>query len=152
MTGEGAPILVWDTYEIVDSAVRFQLELCGSGQRGEVEIRKGVCSDPDLFTYEWDALCEELTRVMGERGTTHWRVEMRNFGWRRLSGVQELEATTGQELLRKILPKTDNTFKVYSVGKEIHINNAHHDSPTWAEWYIVAPVDEERDEGVPQMS
>jgi hypothetical protein len=140
MTDEGLPILVWDTCEIVDSAVRYQLEQCAPAPQSEAEIRKSVCCDTDLFRYEWDALCEELTRVMSERKTTRWRAEVHNFGWRKQNGVQELEAATGQELLEKVLPRTDNTFKVFMVGEEIHINNAHHDAPTWEEWYFIAPV------------
>lgn len=142
MTGEeGTPLLVWDTCEIVDNAVRYRMEGLDPKDRAlELEIRKSVCSDTDLFRYEWDALCEELTQLMQRRKTTQWRAEVHNFGWRKRNGVTEFEATTGQELLEKVLPRTDNTFKVFTVGDEIQINNAHHDAPTWEEWYFITPV------------
>lgn len=149
MTGDGTPVLVWDTCEIVDNAVRYRLEELDPKDRvKELEIRRAVCEDSDLFRYEWDALCDELTAMMRVHRATRWRAEVHNFGWRKRNGVTELEAATGQELLEKVLPRTDNTFKVFTVGDEIHINNAHHDAPTWEEWYFITPVRPEVNNGV----
>jgi len=51
-----------------------------------------------------------------------------------------IQASNGQELLEKILPKTECTFKVFKVGNRIMIQNWHHDAPTGNEWYTIRPA------------
>ena len=71
-----------------------------------------------------------------------WKARVKNFGWMNRDGVKEkFVSFCGGDLLSKILPKCDCSFKVYKYRKTgIAVNNAHHDSPMWAEWYYVLKV------------
>lgn len=91
---------------------------------------------------DWEYLTDYLTELMGERNTgDRWYAEVTDFGWRAQRGYRVFRAEDGQELLDGILPKTDNSFRIYDHldGKALRINNAHHDSPVWREWYTVLP-------------
>jgi len=89
--------------------------------------------------FDWDDLMGELTTQMNKINPDgYWKARVENFGWRSLSGQMDtFKATTGQELLGKILPKTDCSFRIKKMRNGFAINNAHHDSPVWAEWYYV---------------
>jgi len=94
----------------------------------------------DCADYEWEDLTYEFTMLMKKRNPSlWWDAKVKNFGWLSKKGIREgFEATTGQELLRAILPRTSCSFKIYSFRKTgFAINNAHHDSPVWAEWYYI---------------
>lgn len=109
----------------------------------EQEVVRDIMEDQDYWAQEWELLADYLGEVMKEKNPhgRHWRVEMKNFGWRGLSGDKIFVAKTGQEFLNNILPKTDCHFKIYHWGKNgFAINNAHHDSPMWAEWYYIKPL------------
>lgn len=93
--------------------------------------------------FAFDELCAALTDTMKRLNPSgRWTAEVKNFGWRKLNGSKDVfKASTGRELLNAVLPKTDCSFKIYSYGKNgLAINNAHHDSPTWDEWYYITPV------------
>lgn len=82
--------------------------------------------------------CEELTSFMNKINRKgKWVAEVKNFGWRSLDGHKEFTAQTGLKLLQKVLPNTQCHYLIYKVGKEIHINNFHHDSPVGKEWYYI---------------
>ena len=91
---------------------------------------------------EWGCLTDYLTEIMKKKNEgTLWNVKVFNFGWRSLDGGKEIDAETGKQLLNNILPNTECNFKIYHNGRYgIKINNAHHDSPTWAEWYYITPL------------
>lgn len=91
--------------------------------------------------WEWDDLCMEISTAMHDN--KYWKGKMVNFGWRGVSGEKYFIADSGLKLLQEILPKTDCSFKVYKKGKGLAINNAHHDSPMWREWYYIMPVSED---------
>jgi hypothetical protein len=139
--------LVWDTCQIATDQAKFLQEEDPS--LSEEEAFRSACEDIDLYSFEWSDLCDTLTVLMDEINSDGvWDAEVSNFGWRSLNGHKKgIRATTGIELLGVILPKTDCTFKIYKRDGEIAINNAHHDSPTWAEWYYVRPAKDE-EEGV----
>ena len=90
--------------------------------------------------YEWEDLCMEISTAMDEN--TLWKAEMHNFGWLKQNGYKYFTADSGSKLLQAILPDTDCSFRVYKYQKGLAINNAHHDSPMWSEWYIIKPVTE----------
>ena len=100
----------------------------------------------DDVDHEWECLCEALTTLMKTMSDEHrWYACVENFGWDERCGSQVLNAENGAELLEKLLPKCDCTFKIY-LGENgcLRINNAHHDSPTWAEWYYICENVESR--------
>lgn len=135
----GDVLLTWDTCQI---AKWHAEELKETGdERSEEEIRNQVCCDTDLFTMEWERLLERLDEIVKERNPRNvWYAEVYNFGWRELGGWGTISAETAKELLGKILPQTDCTFKIYAYGDHgLAINNAHHDSPMWKEWYYLEP-------------
>ena len=119
MSKVGRQLLAWDTLDITQAQAKYLKESGDEEYQGKTddELFRIACEDPDLLTYEWDALCD----------------------WRSLNGEKLFHATTGRELLRAVLPDCDCTFKVYRYGRGLAINNAHHDSPTWAEWYYILP-------------
>ncbi len=90
--------------------------------------------------YEWDDLCREIDNFTQMR--SYWKAEVVNFGWMKRTGHKYFIADNAQDLLGAVLPNTECSFKVYKWKKGIAINNAHHDSPTWKEWYFISPVTE----------
>jgi len=136
---EEKPILVWDTCEIARQQAEYLQEQ--DPTLTDDEAFRKACEDPDLIRFEWEYLCDELTEVMKDidaGSTGGWIVRVDNFGWRGQSGMKVFHGChEGQELLREILPKTECSFKIYKRGQELAINNAHHDSPCWKEWYYV---------------
>jgi len=140
------PYLVWDTCQIATDQAKYLCE--EDPELSEDEAFHRACEDSDLYSLEWSDLCDELTEIMTEMSPNwRWDAEVNNFGWRHLNGHKnDIRAETGAELLRAILPDTDCTFKIYKRDGEIAVNNAHHDSPTWAEWYYVRPAKAEEEE------
>jgi hypothetical protein len=91
----------------------------------------------------WDYLTEQLTEIMDKKNEKwYWKAIVRNFGWQGRNGYKYLMAYKGDELLGKILPRTECNFRIYNYGKGIAINNFHHDSPTGKEWYYITPCAE----------
>ena len=86
---------------------------------------------------DWYQLCEELTDLMV--GGTEWRVEVKDFGWQKVSGEFFVVASTGEELLRGVLPDTECHFLIYDSGNNspLLIQNYHHDSPCGDEVYTL---------------
>jgi hypothetical protein len=101
-----------------------------------------VCEDQDLYTREYDDLCDYLTETLKKLSPDgYFKAEMKSFGWQARSGYKYLQASTGKELLQKILPKTECTFRIFRVkgGRALAIQNFHHDSPTGNEFYVIKP-------------
>ncbi len=99
--------------------------------------------------YFWQDMLEDLDALMGEfNDSNEWVCRVENFGWRKTHGLKTFKAKRPDLLLREILPKTDNTFKIfrrrhkYENAKcainEIVIQNWHHDSCTGDEHYYIA--------------
>lgn len=73
----------------------------------------------------------------------YWKCEVENFGWRNQNGFKFFEAHDAQELLSKILPKTECIFNIYNYGKNgIVIQNFHHDNCTGREKYYITKMTE----------
>jgi hypothetical protein len=93
-------------------------------------------------SFEWECLTDELTTLMKKLNKGgKWYCEVENFGWQKRSGHKAFKAETGQKLLGAVLPNTDNSFKVFIMGKgfgrTIKIQNWHHDSPLGDEYYLI---------------
>lgn len=91
---------------------------------------------------EMDYLSEYLDKINPDG---YWVASIENFGWRSTSGYSYIRTDEGKEcsaiqLLRKVLPDTDNHFYVYKHKRGIKINNYHHDSPSGREWYYLIPI------------
>lgn len=143
-------VLEWDTAKIATNAVADRIEnkeALGYGDLTDEQIEEQVNEDSDLYTWEWEYLCEALTELMKKISYRnyydhyYWYAEVVNFGWRSQSGDNYFKAETGEELLRAILPKTNCTFRIYRESNRLSIQNFHHDSPVGKEWYHVRAMD-----------
>ena len=155
-------ILSWDEGRYIDQEVQQRKdEILAEHPLAEIDedvIRNQFCTDPDLLTWPWENLCDELTQLMEaiqEDERTTWKAYMCNGGWRRYSGEQIIHVDDGLAFLRAILPNTGtyyihlyrNVRNVPFQGKiGLAIQNYHHDSPVGNEWYYVYPYDEDAEE------
>jgi hypothetical protein len=121
---EQQPILVWNPISYA-----------------EIEEDEDVVIDLDD---EWEMLLDELTDAMKFNDDGEWYAVMRNFGWRGIDGDAHIRATTGKELLQKILPNTPCIFKIYRTEEGLSIHNFHHDSMDGGEWYYITPEKEDQ--------
>jgi len=115
-----------------------KLEDKASEQSGELVLEgSNSCED-----FEWEDLTDSLSELMKKINPGgYWFAKVSNFGWRSIGGHAFIRADNGRELLSKILPNTECNFKIHRMGKKgIAINNAHHDSPCYAEWYSIIPI------------
>jgi hypothetical protein len=93
----------------------------------------------DCERYEWEDDMDYISSFM--ENVEEWYCEVKNFGWRSMDGFKTFHAADGSGLMQAILPNTSCTFRVYRYGRNgLAINNAHHDSPTWDEWYYIVPM------------
>jgi len=148
---EPKQILEWDTFKIATNEVAHRLENkedFGYEDLTDEQIERKVFEAcDDLYTWEWEYLCEALTELMKKISYRnyydhyYWYAEVVNFGWRSQSGQKYFKAETGEELLREILPKTNCTFRIYRESNRLSIQNFHHDSPVGKEWYHVRAMD-----------
>lgn len=129
---EQLPIIVWDTCEIAQNHVNQRKE--EEPDLDEDEAFAEACADSDIYEWEWDYITEYLTEKMKEINPEDrkWYCEAAGLGWRRLNGHKTFQATTGEELLRAILPDTECTFQIYVEGEgdkqTLRIVNSHHDA------------------------
>ena len=138
MAKVGRLLLQWDQCQIAQDQAR---DLVASGEYADEDTAfNAACRDEELYALEWRDLCERLTEVIHRKNPDGgWHATVNNFGWRRLNGHKDFRADTGKKLLAALLPASECAFKVYHYGRGLAINNAHHDSPTWDEWYFVTP-------------
>lgn len=136
----GKQVTGWDTCEIAQAQADYLKE--EYPDKTDAERFQMACEDPDICEWAWRDLCDYLTELMRHNPHGGWRAEVNNFGWRSMNGHKHFHAENGRELLRAVLPNCDCTFKVYRYGRGLAINNAHHDSPVWVEWYYISPCKE----------
>lgn len=135
----GDLLVGWNELDIIQAQADYLKETGDYPDRSDNEIYQMAAKDADHFAFEWEYLCDYLTELMGKNKHGGWKAIVSHFGWRELNGSKAFQATTGKELLQAILPQTDCTFRVYRYGRGFAINNAHHDSPYWREWYYIMP-------------
>lgn len=127
------PTLSWNTSQIIEDNANTRFD---DGEYQTLEEAIDACYNDDL-TFEWESLTDYLTELLD--GKEFWKIKGEKMGWRNLSGEKYLQASTGIELLRGILPNTDCTFYIHKNGKGFTIRNYHHDAPT-GEIYDIVPV------------
>ena len=142
MPKTGKLIAQWDEADVIQAQVEAMKESGMYPDKTDEELSLLAAQDPDLFAIEWADLCDDLTELMKRNGHGGWRAVVNNFGWRALNGYKIFRADNGKELLRQVLPDTECTCKIFKYGNGLAINNAHHDSPCWAEWYYILPFKE----------
>ena len=135
----GRMLMEWSTLNVIQGQIEWMKETGVYSDKTDDQLFQMASDDPDLFQFQFDYLCDYLTELMAKNSHGGWLAEVNNFGWRSLNGHKYFQAMTGRELLQKVLPQTECTFKIYRYGKGFAINNAHHDSPTWNEWYYITP-------------
>jgi len=88
------------------------------------------------IAHRLDGLIEEKNQ------TFKWEACVRNFGWQKKNGTMDkFEANKGLDLLRGILPVTENQFSIFEFKKDgFAINNKHGDNESGDEWYYVLPA------------
>jgi hypothetical protein len=133
-------LLQWDTLAIIEAEVAFLQET--DKQTDKQELFNQASSDSDLFEREYEDLTDFLTECMRRNVHHGWFSSVKNFGWDHRSGHKTFTAVTGKELIKAVLPDCDCTYRIYRYGNGFAINNAHHDSPTWNEWYYISPCRE----------
>jgi hypothetical protein len=139
MPSVGRQVAEWDTCDIAQAQAEYLKETGEHEGKTDGELFQMACADPDLYEWEWQSLCDSLTHLMNRNPHGGWKAEVRNFGWRSLNGHKVFRATTGNALLRQVLPQCECTFKVFRYGRGLAIQNAHHDSPVGNEWYYISP-------------
>jgi hypothetical protein len=142
----GKLLAVWDSLEIIKGQVEFLKENGEYPEKTDDQLFQIAAQDSDLFDFEWESLCDQLTEFMSANQNGGWKAVVEGFGWQGIGGMKTFTATTGKDLLHAILPKTDCTFKIYRHGRGLAINNCHHDSPTGKEWYYIQPCKLEKDQ------
>jgi hypothetical protein len=148
MTENGLMELANEVFETEDPDMIGEAKDSEDSKVGEL-ITQGSNSGGD-DELEWEDLTYELTQYMKKVNPSGlWTASVKNFGWRGSDGQRdEFRADDGETLLFEILPQTECSFKIYAYGEDgIAINNAHHDSPVWKEWYYVVPSKGEDVEG-----
>lgn len=85
-------------------------------------------------------LMERVRKASGHDYGNDWLVDLSNFGWTHDGGSGTVRASSAEELLRAVLPDTENDFFVYDEGDHIVIDNAHHDAPMGGEMYRIYPA------------
>lgn len=134
----------YDESNAIEEEIKFRLEeekaINGNEALTEEQVRNQVYNG-DCLDFYWEDIENYLTEIMQKKNPNgYWKAKMENFGWRSLDGLKYLKATTGKELVQKVLPNTNCTFKVFNFGKGLCIQNWHHDSPMGNEHYYLMPI------------
>lgn len=106
------------------------------------EVKKIVYNDYDLINEAWADFKDYLTELMGEinKGRNTYKIIGKNMGWRHLTGSKILKADDGEELLKGILPNTQEfSLYVYKTKTTLIIKCSHHDAPM-GEYYYIKPL------------
>ena len=89
---------------------------------------------------------EEIETLIHDRKSDWFFCKVEGFGWRGTSGIKVFKADNAKEILRQILPKTDNSSKLYKIQSKAYffaLQNFHHDSATGREWYYLREATEQ---------
>jgi len=140
--------LSWDTCDITQGQADFLRE--EDLELSEADAWEKASQDPDIFTFEWEQLLEDLQQKMDEYNPDgkSWFIRGENLGWQNRSGTMVVSETKAQAFLWKFLPDTDKTFKLYidDESKTFSITCWHHDSPMGEQYYIEAVGEEDEDD------
>lgn len=116
-------------------------ELKSSGDYSNDGIRDMIYQDQDYWQHQWEWVEDDLTILLNELNPDgYWKAVVHNFGWRNVDGQRYFQSNEGADFLNKVLPNTNNNFRIFKDGKGLKIQNFHHDSPTGNEWYYLRPI------------
>ena len=92
---------------------------------GDMLLTWDACEDSDIQREERGHLLERLDEIVEERNPRNvWYVEGRNLLWQGFDGFKILSAESAKDLLQKLLPQTECTFKIYAYGDHgLAVNN-----------------------------
>lgn len=134
--------LRWDTNQNIKDRIRHLMEEGDmEGPMSEAEATANAEEDHDLQNWEWESMADTFSEWMEElnpKGNT-WCVSGQNLGWQRRSGYKEIlysDGSTGRDLLRNILPRTECTFTINYDGESFEISNSHHDGSETYHIYV----------------
>jgi len=100
------------------------------------KVLANIHDDAVFFQERWDNLLEDLSEYLKEMNPKgSWFIIVKNFGWLKKDGQKSIKIKNGREFLQKVLPDCECVFSIYSDGKRLKIENAHHDSPYGDESY-----------------
>ncbi len=129
-------VISWDQTE--RSLFRAEEIMAGLPEYSMEQALEEVAQDSEWWEWEWNDEVENLTEILKKISRYgYFHIEVKNFGWRNQDGSTVIKAKDGQDFINKVLPDTDNTFKIFKEGNTLKIQNWHHDSPTGNEWYII---------------
>jgi hypothetical protein len=101
--------------------------------------------DEDDIEFEWEYLLGDIDEILRQVNPDgYWHCFVENFGWRSTSGQAYLKFNTAQEMISKVLPNCECSFRVFQEDKVLKIQNYHHDSPVGNEWYKLVPITYEK--------
>jgi hypothetical protein len=103
----------------------------------EAECEKRLSSAD--YSFYWDSFKEALTELMQEKNKEgFWSAEGKNLNWRGVGGEKVFKATTTEELIRNVFPKTnDFSVEVFHNKKSgLFLRVSHHDCPTGSLFYL----------------
>lgn len=114
------------------------------------DIRSDLYEDYGLFELHREGFVEQINEILKEKGEDitlpyTWHVNASNIGWRNQSGEDVVEVEDWGDL-KKLLPDTDMTIRVYDEGDGFRMVVSHHDSPT-GESYSFEPAEPEFKKG-----
>jgi len=137
-TKETLPFAAYDEYEICKIQAEILRE-CDPDMTEEQAFNI-VSQDIDLFMMEWEYFKEVVDEMFFNADDYRfYNVEASNMGWRNLSGEMFVELEDTGDFIRKCLPETEMTIKVFRGSEGVTFVVYHHDSPT-GESYRVTPV------------
>jgi len=138
--------LVWDDAQnFLDNITRIMQMAREEGNPITYNAAEELArQDHDYSDDIQEQLYEDLSEMMKEINPENdeWLVHGEDLGWRRQVGSKIIKATTGKELLNKILPPTDCTYTIYKwpAERKLKIVNSHHDA--MGEVYWIYPTNE----------
>jgi len=133
------PILTYDESDLIEEEVNYLFEEENDEKKTKDEIYNSL--DYYFLNDCWENFKESLSEYLQEiNKNNYWKVKGINMGWRNLEGFKVLRAENGEELLKGILPNT-NEFSLYvwKSKTQLKIKCSHHDSPT-GEYYYIKPL------------
>lgn len=101
--------------------------------------------DEDLDDINLQDALYEISTYINDKGNPEktFKISVEGFGYRNTSNQGMVIFEDGEELLQKVLPNTQCTWKVYQDGERLVVRNWHHDSPMGNEYYYIEPVSPE---------
>lgn len=151
------PDLAFDEYEIIRDEAKYIYEnkedfpwIAEEGRMKNTldEIQDALYDHDPGFIIDgylemmMESLQEHIDKISKKyKYQCYWTAEVSGFGWKGQSGEMDIfEEDDANEIIQKILPQTQNTFKIWFTKKGFKLQNFHHDAPTGNEWYYVEHV------------